>query len=432
MNSETAKWEDVTVSDFGEVVAGGTPSRANPSFWNGSVPWITPGEITALASRNVSDTREKLTLDGLAASAARLLPIGSLLVTTRATLGRVAIAGIPVSTNQGFKNIVPNQKTDSLFAYYRMGALRAEMERLASGTTFLEISKADFCRIRTQRPPLKQQRSIAAVLNIIDEAIATAVGAVAKLRNVSNGMLHDLMTCGIDANGELRDPISRPEQFKDSLRGRIPREWDTRQLRELVPRHRRITYGIVQPGEFDPNGVLLIRGQDYIDGWADRDEYFRVAPSLHQSYRRSTTGAGDLLLCIVGATTGAVAQVPAWIAEANITQTTARIACEAGLLNPRFGFHFLRSWHGQTQIRRYIKGSAQPGLNLRDVELLVMPVPDAAEQVAIAQILDSSASQIDATEEGLKKLRSVKAGVMFDLLTGRVRVPEDLKIEAAP
>src|SRR5690606_2434150 len=127
MNPPATEWDDVALADFGEIVGGGTPSRATPAFWNGAIPWVTPSEITVLREKYVRDTREKITQEGLVGSAAKLLPIGSIIVTTRATLGETAIAAVPLTTNQGFKSIIPNEATNSLFSYYRLGSLKSEM-----------------------------------------------------------------------------------------------------------------------------------------------------------------------------------------------------------------------------------------------------------------------------------------------------------------
>jgi len=120
--------------------------------------------------------------------------------------------------------------------------------------------------------------------------------------------------------------------------GTLPKEWGCVRIHDVVQETRRVTYGIVQPGDYTPLGVLLIRGQDYIKGWAEPDEFFRVARPLHELYKRSTTIGGDVLMCIGGATTGAVNVVPDWITEAKITQTTARIACDQRKANTRFIF----------------------------------------------------------------------------------------------
>ncbi len=218
-------WEEVRLRDLGEIVAGGTPSRSNLSYWGGTIPWVTPGEITQLRSKYLAETAERITQEGLTGSAAKLLPKGSVVGTSRATLGEAAIAGVPLATNQGFKSIIPNAETDSVFTYYLMNGVRREMTRLASGTTFLEISKWDFENIRVRRPKLPEQRRIAAVLEAVDKAIAKTEAVIAKLKQVRAGLLHDLLTRGLDEHGQLRDPAANPEQFRDSPIGRIPCEW---------------------------------------------------------------------------------------------------------------------------------------------------------------------------------------------------------------
>src|SRR5205807_5585812 len=115
---------------------------------------------------------------------------------------------------------------------------KSEMVRLATGTTFLEISKADFSRSRTRRPKRPEQSRIAAVLDTVDEAIAKTETVLAKLRQVRAGLLRDLLTRGLDHNGQPRDPIVHPEQFQDSRIGRIPRGWDVNIfVQEVALRH---------------------------------------------------------------------------------------------------------------------------------------------------------------------------------------------------
>src|SRR5687768_1518951 len=107
LNLLPSDWKEVPVDALGEITAGRTPSRAVPKEWDGSIPRVTPGELTQLPYKRLAETRERITQAGLAASAAKLLPRNSLLVTTRATIGEVAIADMPVTTNQGFKSLIP-------------------------------------------------------------------------------------------------------------------------------------------------------------------------------------------------------------------------------------------------------------------------------------------------------------------------------------
>lgn len=196
----------------------------------------------------------------------------------------------------------------------------------------------------------------------------------------------------------------------------IPSDWGLIELKKLVKPDRKITYGIVQPGQYDPNGILLIRGQDYMTGWAERGSFFKVSPALHQKFKRSTTRSGDVLISIAGYT-GTVAVVPSWIQEANLTQTTARICCKPDLMDGLYLSYFLQSDDGKLQSKRYTKGSAQEGLNLEDVEKFLISVPPLPEQQKIATILSSVDDVIEKTRAQIDKLKDLKTGMMQELLT---------------
>jgi type I restriction enzyme S subunit len=408
------------IVDIGD---GGTPPRNDPSNFGGKIPWAVIEDIR----KDMRETKENLSERGVLNSNAKIWPACSVIVSTGATIGLVGVARVPMATKQGITGIVPNRDlvlSDYLAAVLRYGA--RTMERYSQGSTFKEIRPPTLVRLLMLRPQVPEQRRIALVLDTIDDAIAKTEAVIAKLKQVRAGLLHDLLARGLDENGKLRDPIAHPERFKDSPAGRIPKEWQVGMLRGLVQEGRRITYGIVQPGEYDADGVLLIRGRDYIDGWQPVESYFKVSRALHNSYKRSLTRAGDILICIVGATTGAVNQVPQIIEEANITQTTARIACDERKFHSRFCLYVLASQIGQSQVRKYRKGSAQPGLNLQDVEIFQVPVPDVQEQKSISKMLDGQEQTIHSFEQELGKLTKLKSGLMSDLLTGRVRVPESV------
>ena len=194
----------------------------------------------------------------------------------------------------------------------------------------------------------------------------------------------------------------------------LPKEWRLSTLEQNVLQ--KITYGIVQPGSFSNSGIILIRGQDYMNGWVDIHNFFRVSHELHQKYKRSKVTAGDLLMSIAGYV-GTVTIVPENIIEANITQTTARISCNERLIDKLFIKYFFQGNDGQLQIRRYGKGSAQEGLNLDDVQKFVIPIPMLPEQKRIASILTSVDDVIKKIQSQISKLQDLKNSVMNDLLT---------------
>ena len=194
----------------------------------------------------------------------------------------------------------------------------------------------------------------------------------------------------------------------------IPKDWGLKKLEELV--YQKITYGIVQPGKFDETGIPLIRGVDYMSGWKDMKSFFKVSKQLHTKFKRSTTKRGDVLLSIAGYA-GHVSVVPDWIEEANITQTTARISISNDKTSPDFVAQFLRCDEGKLQSRRYIKGSAQEGLNLDDVQQFLVPLPPLPEQKKIASILTSVDDVIETTQKQIDKLQDLKKATMNELLT---------------
>lgn len=180
-------------------------------------------------------------------------------------------------------------------------------------------------------------------------------------------------------------------------------------LESLIQRGRKITYGIVQPGEFVSDGVMLVRGRDYSFGWRPSSELMRVKTEVDAPYKRSKLKPGDLVMTIVGANTGTVAVVPDWLDGANITQTTARIAVDQSKAIPGFVEQVLRSSIGEHDVYRFIKGGAQPGLNLADVEKFKIPLPPLLEQRKIAEILRT-------WDEAIEKLEALRAAKREQLI----------------
>src|SRR5262245_10811025 len=132
------EWEAHTLGDLAEVVGGGTPSRDEGRFWmGGTIPWATPTDLTQNQAKYISTTAEYITEAGLASSATSMLPAGSVLYTSRATIGAKAIAGVPITTNQGFASLLP-RGVDADYLYYLLDLLTPVIKRLGAGTTFDE------------------------------------------------------------------------------------------------------------------------------------------------------------------------------------------------------------------------------------------------------------------------------------------------------
>ncbi|QCR85159.1 restriction endonuclease subunit S [Moraxella osloensis] len=160
-------WEWVRLSQIGEIISGGTPKTTNLKYWqNGDIPWITPADMKNV-SKYISKGARNITKAGLTSSSARLMPKGSVLFSSRAPIGYVAIAENEISTNQGFKSIVPFNFNLSEYLYFALMALANDIAKLGTGTTFKEVSGATVSNILIPLPPLAEQERIVAKLDAL-------------------------------------------------------------------------------------------------------------------------------------------------------------------------------------------------------------------------------------------------------------------------
>lgn len=168
-----SKWKTCTISDLGSVVGGATPSTKDASnYENGDIAWITPKDLSMLSGRYISHGERNITEKGLRSCSAQMMPKHSVLFSSRAPIGYVAISTCPVCTNQGFKSIVPNENTDYLFLYYLLKYRNKDIENMGSGTTFKEVSGSTMKGIQVTVPESKEtQIAIGKTLGAIDDRI---------------------------------------------------------------------------------------------------------------------------------------------------------------------------------------------------------------------------------------------------------------------
>lgn len=255
----------------------------------------------------------------------------------------------------------------------------------------------------------------------MDAAIRQTDELIAKLQQIKAGLLHDLLTRGLDEAGRLRDPEAHPEQFKETALGRLPAGWEILELERCV--HSSITYGIVQAGPHIEGGVPYIRTGDMTDGKLDVDTLQRTSRDIADSYARSEVRAGEIV-CAIRATVGNVLQIPPELDGANLTQGTARIAPKTEIDN-RFLLWFMRSSLVQQQFDMYVKGTTFREITLGRLRGIKVAIPsNRNEQELIAEILDTHEERIRTEEAYRDKLTKLKQALMQDLLAGRVRTTD--------
>lgn len=165
------EWKIYKLKEIGEIVGGATPSTKNPSNYDGPIPWITPKDLSNSNERYIFNGERSITNDGYMSCSCKLLPKGTVLFSSRAPIGYVAIAAAPMCTNQGFKSFIPNSKVDSLFMFYLMKYRKDDIANLGSGTTFIEVSGSVMKEFEVKVPNLDTQKRIANVLSSLDDKI---------------------------------------------------------------------------------------------------------------------------------------------------------------------------------------------------------------------------------------------------------------------
>lgn len=393
MDESSSTWPAKRIGSFATVKRGASPRPIdNPRWFSYAGPgWVRIRDVTAAGDR-LRHTQDHLSSEG-ASRSVRVGP-GDVIMSIAATIGLSIIVEMDARIHDGFVKISPDSSVDPEFLVRLLRHSKARF--VASGQTGTQsnINSRIVADTTVRLPPMDEQRRIVEVLDAFDETIHATKRVVAKIWQQHEGLAVELMTnCA-------------PELI----------------VADIVEQRRPVTYGIVQPGprQREGVGVPIIRGQDYNNGIARTQGLYWVRPSIAASYSRSVVCEGDLLLSIVGVYVGTVGQVPRALDGANLTQTTARIAVDHRYAS-RFFFHQMIAPRFQAEVGRFTKGSAQPGLNLADVERMRVVVPDVTEQERIADALDASLTAIATETAALQKLREARDGVASDLLSGRVR-----------
>lgn len=210
-------WQEVKVGDIGEVVGGGTPSTKCSDYYGGDIPWITPKDLSNFRNRYISRGERMISKLGLENSSAKMLPPFSVLFTSRAPIGYIAIAKNELCTNQGFKSIIPDpKKCDALFLYYLLKYKKNDIESIANGSTFQEVSGTALKNFEVSIPPLDEQRKIAGILSALDDKI--------ELNNKINQNL-EAQAQAIFKSWFIDFEPFKNGKFIDSELGRIPEGW---------------------------------------------------------------------------------------------------------------------------------------------------------------------------------------------------------------
>ena len=383
----------------------------------GHLPWITGADFTR---SGVGEFRRFVSEEAIKRTATNSVDKGSLLIVTRTGVGKLAIAPCDIAISQDITGVYPDRaQVDVEFLYHRMRQGVDDLRKLNQGTSINGIVRNDLISYPFKLPPLDQQRRIATILSTVDQAIDQTEALIAKQQRIKTGLMQDLLTRGIDENGSLRS--EETHEFKDSPLGRIPVEWDVRNINSMSDF---VTSGARGWAQYysDEGAVFLRIGnltRDHINMRFD-DTVFVQPPGSAEGLR-TLVAPSDILISVT-ADLGIIGVIPEGFGEGYVNQHIALVRISDPEVDQRFVGWFLQSRVGQAQFERHNESGAKAGLNLPTIRSLLVASPPLGEQRHIAKVLDANAERISGFQAELDKQSHLKTALMQDLLTGKVSV----------
>ncbi len=413
-----AHWEVKPLKKSFKIVGGSTPKSETESFWDGDILWATPSDLSKRESVYIDDTQRKITADGLASCGTTLVPAASIILSTRAPIGSLAIAETAMCTNQGCKSLVPSERADTEYFAHLLSISSAELNIRGKGTTFLEISGDELGAFRTPAPPLPEQTQIAAFLDRetakIDELVAEQRRLMELLKEKRQAVISHAVTQGLNPNAPMKP--SGIEWLGD-----VPAHWEVKRLKHISPF---ITVGVVvNPSTFVADeGFPFIYGGDIREGVIDWANSRRIDAESSEANSKTRLKAGDLLTVRVGAP-GITAVVPPECEGGNCASV---MLVRQGSFNSHWLCYAMNTRIVRFQVEVVQYGAAQEQFNISHAVNFWTPTPPRAEQDEIAEFLARESAKFDTltaeAQRAIDLLQERRTALISAAVTGKVDV----------
>ena len=402
-------WVSSKLGYVSTIFKGGTPKRNVDRYFQGDLPWARPVDITGLkGALYINDTKIHISEEALGNSGARRLPVGTVLLTSRATIGETAITTVPMATNQGFANFYCNPELFNVFLVYYLQAIKDLLISLGSGSTFLEVTKRTLLGVGILVPPLPEQTQIANFLDLktqqIDELIRVKERKIELLTEYRSSLINQAVTKGLDPTVEMKP--SGVEWI-----GEIPKHWAISKVKHELESldHLRVplnseTRGSMKSKVYDYYGASGVI--DNVEAYIFDESLILIGEDGANLYLRSTPLAFKA--------TGKY-----WVNN------------HAHVLRPRHGnIDYLTNMLESLDYTHYISGAAQPKLTAGRLMNITVVIPPLSEQNQIANFLDRKTRQIDELrsneEQIVKLLKEYRQSLISAVVTGKIDVRNEV------
>lgn len=403
-----AEWKKCKISDIGTVVGGATPSTKNPAnYERGTIAWITPKDLSSFSGRYIERGERNITETGLKSCSTQLLPKNTVLFSSRAPIGYVAIAANEVCTNQGFKSVIPNEDTDPLFLFYLLKYNKEKIEGMGSGTTFKEVSGNTMKNIVVSVPAdKKEQEKIASVLNVIDDKI--------ELNNAINNNLEQ------QAQALFKSWFIDFEPFG----GERPTDMQFVPLQDLCKIVTKGTTPTTLGRSFTTTGINFIKAESILDNHSiDSSKFSFIDDETNLMLKRSIIEANDIVFTIAG-TLGRFALVDDSVLPANTNQAVAIIRADNNKVTPFYLYSFfIGNWHNNYYAKR-IQQAVQANLSLTTIKSLPIALLNEGLMRKYDELITPLFTFMKSKEKENRKLSSLRETLLPKLMSGELDVSD--------
>lgn len=386
-------WEVKQARHVFRIFSGSTPKSGEELFWDGDITWFTPEDLGNNQQKNISESRRKITEDGYKSCGTSLAKANSVVLSTRAPIGHIALSTVPACCNQGCR-ILEQEKGIPEFWYYTLLSAKPILQSLGQGSTFMELPRQSLASFKLPCPPHEEQQVIASFLDRktaqIDELIAKKEALLKKLDEKRTAIITQAVTKGLDPSVPMK------ESGLEWL-GEIPAHWSITALHHIT---------------------TLKSGESIIATMMDENEEFPVyGGNGFRGYFSSYTHNGDyILIGRQGALCGNInyASGKFWASEHAIVLTPTKT--------------IISTWLGELlkamNLNQHSVSAAQPGLSAEVIGRLKIPLPPLDEQQAIVEQIEKKTATIDRQKaqvtEAIERLKEYRTALITDAVTGRM------------
>lgn len=394
-------WEQIEIGDIADVISGGTPKSGVAENFAPSgegVAWLTPADLSGYKEKYISHGARDLTTLGYSSCSAKLMPKGTILFSSRAPIGYVAIAANEIATNQGFKSFAFPSDIFPDYAYYFLRNIRHIAEEMGTGTTFKEISGSSAKTLPFVLVPFAEQKIIAEKLDTLLAQVESTKARLEQIPQILKRFRQAVLNAAVTGT-ITQDMQSTPSRRVKYLGLNIPNEWRICQISDIsdVKGGKRLPKGETLTSE--NTGHPYIRAGQLKNGTVQSEDQLYLQPSTQKLISRYIVSAGDIYITIVGACIGDAGIIPEHYHNANLTENAAKICnIHSNTLNKYLSI-WLRSSHLQDIIHSEIKSGAQGKLALARIKTLPLILPPLPEQHEIVRRVEQLFTYADTIEK---------------------------------